>query len=143
MLSIFVCEDDKVQRRQILQQIEKAIMIEDFDMKIVFETGNPEALLNYLKGNKGLTGLYFLDVDLQHQMNGIELASKIRDYDDLGKIIFITTHSEMTYLTFTYKVEAMDYIIKDDNQLLRERIHECIKVANRRHNNDINEEKNP
>lgn len=50
-------------------------------------------------------------------MNGFELAQEIRKFDPRGFIIFITTHAELSYMTFTYKVEALDYIIKDDIDL--------------------------
>jgi two-component system response regulator AgrA len=43
----------------------------------------------------------------------------------LGYIIFTTTHLEMSYLAFKYKVEAMDYIIKDDGDF-KERVNSCI-----------------
>lgn len=76
-----------------------------------------------------VNGLYFLDIDLNSNINGIKLAEEIRKYDPRGFIIFITTHAEMSYLTFLYKVEAMDYIIKDDNLNIQTRIHECILNA--------------
>ncbi|WP_241960035.1 PfkB family carbohydrate kinase, partial [Staphylococcus gallinarum] len=42
-----------------------------------------------------------------------KLASEIRKHDPVGNIIFVTSHSELTYLTFVYKVAAMDFIFKD------------------------------
>ena len=76
-----------------------------------------------------VTGLYFLDIDLHADKNGIELAQEIRKYDPRGYIVFVTTHSEMAVLTFKYKVEAMDFIIKDEVQTLPEQICGCIKNA--------------
>ncbi|MGH2251757.1 response regulator, partial [Enterococcus faecalis] len=81
--------------------------------------------------------LYFFDVDLQHELSGIALAYEIRKIDNIGKIIFVTTHSEMSYLTFTYKIEAMDYIIKDIPEEIDRRVRECIKVAHERYLSDI------
>ena len=54
------------------------------------------------------------------------MAEKIRDIDSLGYIIFITTHSELTYLTFKYRVEAMDFILKDNVNEIDFRINECL-----------------
>lgn len=51
----------------------------------------------------------------------------------MGFIIFITTHSEMSYLTFVYKVEAMDYIIKDSYNNIRERFYHCIVNTNKKY----------
>lgn len=88
----------------------------------------PEELLAMRKKSE-ITGLYFLDIDLQAEKNGIELAQEIRKYDPRGYIVFITTHSEMAVLTFRYKVEAMDFIIKDNVKTLPEQICACIKNA--------------
>ena len=132
MLRIIVCEDNKEQRARITKYIEDSIMIENLDMEIALSTESPEEIIEYLKENE-LTGLYFLDVDLNSKMNGIKLAEIIREYDPRGFIVFITTHAEMSYLTFMYKVEAMDYIIKDNCDAVKERIHQCILNAHKKY----------
>ena len=50
----------------------------------------------------------------------------------IGNIIFVTSHSELTYLTFVYKVSAMDFIFKDDPNQLKTRIIDCIETAHTR-----------
>lgn len=132
MLSIIVCEDNESQRKRITKFIEDIIMIENLDMKIVLSTENPEKIIEYLENDK-ISGLYFLDVDLNSELNGIKLAETIREYDPRGFIVFVTTHAEMSYLTFIYKVEAMDYIIKDKPENVKERIHECILNAHKKY----------
>ncbi|OPX45186.1 accessory protein regulator protein A [Ruminiclostridium hungatei] len=132
MLSIFVCEDNKEQRERFTKIIQDVIMIENLDMELTLSTASPDDILTYLSEND-VSGLYFLDIDLKASINGIELASKIRHHDPRGFVVFITTHSEMSYLTFIYKVEAMDYIIKDNYANIRERIHQCIMDANKKY----------
>lgn len=129
MLKVFICEDNNEQRERFNKLIGNIITIENFDMAIALSTENPNAVIDYLKNNTG-SGLYFLDVDLKSNINGIHLAEKIREYDPRGFIVFITTHAEMSYLTFMYKVEAMDYIIKDNYNNIKERVHQCIINAN-------------
>ena len=141
MLSIFICEDDEKQRARLEDAIKKFVFMEEMDMEIVLSTGNPNDVLNYLKENSGTTGLYFLDIDLGHEMTGIILGSKIRELDVLGKIVFVTTHGEMSLLTFAHKIEAMDFIIKDKPDEIARRVTECIKVAYKRHLNDVNLDK--
>jgi two-component system response regulator AgrA len=138
MLSIVVCEDNEEQRKKITKFIEDSIMIENLDMKIDLSTGSPEETIDYLKENK-ISGLYFLDVDLNSAINGIKLAEIIREYDPRGFIVFVTTHAEMSYLTFIYKVEAMDYIIKDNPETVKERIHQCILNANKKYSSKVTE----
>lgn len=128
MLKIFVCEDNKEQRDRFAKIIKDVIIIENFDMELALAADKPEEIVAYISENT-VSGLYFLDIDLKAAMNGIELAAKIRKYDPRGFIVFVTTHAEMSYLTFMYKVEAMDYIIKDNYSNIKERIHQCITDA--------------
>lgn len=129
MLSVFICEDDPIQLQQLETIVNTYIMIEDYDMHIELATTNPYDLLDYMEKNEDPRGIYFLDIDFKTDIDGIKLASIIRKKDIDAKIIFITTHTEMLGLTFTYKVEAMDYIIKDEPKLIRERIHECLDLS--------------
>lgn len=128
MLNVFICEDNKNHLEKIQKIISNTLLIENLDMKISISTSDPYEILDYIKDNKS-TSLYFLDVDLKSSINGIQLAEKIREYDPRGFIVFITTHAEMSYLTFLYKVEAIDYIIKDNYQSISVRIRECILNA--------------
>ena len=139
MLNIFLCEDNTKQRNTFSELINKTILIENFDLSFPCETANPHILLEKAKHQTG-TGLYFLDIDLQSDMNGLTLAQELRKIDPRGFIVFVTTHSEMSYMTFTYKVEAMDFIIKDNPKELQARIHQCIIDAYSRYisrNNQI------
>lgn len=129
MLPIFICEDNELHRKTINDYIQNYITFEELDMKIVLSTQDPHKILSYLETNTVTNGIYFLDVDLQCDLDGIKLGAKIRNMYVGGKIIFITTHSEMMYFTFTYKVEAMDYILKDDVQDIQKRLIEALEQA--------------
>lgn len=126
MLKVYICDDQEIIRKKITQIIENRIMMEDLDMSVIMDTGNPYEVLEACEKSQN-TGVYFLDVDLGYDINGIQLAERIRQYDPRGFIIFITTHGEMSHLTFKYKVEALDYIVKDDIEDLKGRIHQCLE----------------
>lgn len=126
MIDVYVCEDSKEQREIVTHYIKSAILIQEYDMKLKSSTDDPEKLIEEMKTSKN-TGLYFLDIDLQASKNGLILAKEIREYDPRGFIVFVTSHSEMAFLTFQYKVEALDFILKDEPQQLRSRICECIE----------------
>lgn len=132
MIEVFICEDDPQQKERMRTYIENYIMMEELDMKVALSTDDPNEILTYLSDNR-VNGLYFLDVDLNHEKTGIVLGAEIRKYDPRGAIVFVTSHSELTYLTFLYKVEAMDYIIKDDFTNLQQRIVDCVKTAGERY----------
>ena len=128
MLKAFICEDNEKQKEKLTKIIKDIILIENYDIDLGLSTSDPYELIDNIKETTN-TGIYFLDVDLHSDINGIQLAEKIREYDPRGFIIFITTHAEMSYLTFIYKVEAMDYIIKDNSNNIKQRINDCIKNA--------------
>jgi two-component system response regulator AgrA len=133
MLNIFICEDDPVYKKQITECIEKYIFMEGLvDIKLALSTDTPYGILGYIIENKS-DGLYFLDVDLNCDIDGITLAEKIRQYDPRGFIVFITMHGETLQLTFKYKVEAMDFILKS-SQDLNAQICECIRIARKKYN---------
>lgn len=128
MLKIYICEDDKKQLEQITKAVENTIMIEELDMKVELSTADPFEIIRHVENESGV-GIYFLDVMLNSEIDGIELATRIRDYDPRGFIVFVTTHPELSYLTFKYKVEALDYVVKGKNENLEYSIRSCILNA--------------
>ena len=77
MLDIFVCEDNAAQRRTVVNIIQNTVLIEELDMQITLDTGDPYMLLEKVKTSQN-TGIYFLDIDLNSSMNGMKLAQQIR-----------------------------------------------------------------
>lgn len=132
MINVFICEDNQNQLKLFEKYVRDAIIIEDVDMKVALVTSNPHNILKYIQ-SKEVTGLYFLDIDLHSDITGLELAQQIREEDPRCFIVFITSHSEMGVLTFQYKVEALDFIIKDDLDSIRSRIRECVAKAGERY----------
>ncbi|WP_251393154.1 LytR/AlgR family response regulator transcription factor [Mediterraneibacter agrestimuris] len=132
MLNIFVCEDNTAQRRTIVQIIQDTVLIEELDMQIVLDAEDPYVLLEKVKTSQN-TGIYFLDIDLNSNMNGMKLAQQIRLFDPRGFIIFITAHSELSYMTFQYRVEAMDFVLKDNPTEAKVKIRECLLKAMERY----------
>ncbi|MEJ7490283.1 quorum-sensing response regulator AgrA [Staphylococcus pettenkoferi] len=130
-MKIFICEDDIKQRESIESIINNYIMIEQKPMKVEMSTDDPYAVLERSKEINDI-GCYFLDIQLEADMNGIKLASEIRKHDPVGNIIFVTSHSELTYLTFVYKVSAMDFIFKDEPNELQKRIIDCLETSEAR-----------
>lgn len=111
MLKVFICEDDNNQREIFNTYVSNYLMIMNYDATLFLSTENP---LDILKIDKKdiIDGLFFIDVDLNSELTGIELALEIKNISPNARIVFITSHAELSYLTFIYKVEAMDYIIK-------------------------------
>lgn len=129
MIQIFLCDDNRNELQTWNEVICDYLEISEDNAKVEFLTPDPLELLNHLNSVPPYMGLYFLDINLPGNMNGLQLASKIRTLDPRGYIVFITSHSEMSYMTFQYKVEAMDFILKDSVTEVPGRIRSCIKAA--------------
>jgi len=133
MLHIIICEDNAKHRARIETVVNKHLLSDDFNMDIALSVDNPATLLSFIETHQIRGGLYFLDIELQSDINGIELAVEIKDRDVSATIVFITTHSEMMHYTFRLKVEAMEYIVKDSPpEEIERRIIECTDTAYQR-----------
>ena len=134
LLNILICEDDPKQRTRIEMIVNEYILANDFYMDLALSVDNPSALLEYIKVHQVQSGLYFLDVDLQSDLNGIELGAEIRRLDVSATIVFITSHANMLPQVFKYKIEAMEYIVKDSPAKdIEKRTIACIELAYKRY----------
>jgi len=134
MLHILICEDDLKQRTRMETLVNKYIISDDLYMNLALSVDNPSALLEYLETQQVKSGLYFLDVDLQSELNGIELGAEIRKLDVSATIVFITSHANLLPQVFQYKVEAMEYIVKDSPaEEIKRRVSECMQLAYQRY----------
>ena len=138
MLPLYICEDNILQRKMLERIIENEIMTNGLNMKISLSTGNPMDILEALEKNPKEEGIYILDVELEHEICGIELAKRIREIDVLGKIIFVTVRRDLAEMIFIHKIEAMDYIVKDNLEDMAYRIKECLKLSNHQLNIERN-----
>lgn len=133
MQRILICEDQKPILDKIETIAQNYVMIENLAMEVTLACVNPEELLHAVKENLHIGDLYFLDIDLKHKLSGMILAQKIRKLDPEAKIVFITTHAELAMLTFQFQIEALDFIIKDESEQLKQRIISCIQTAHERY----------
>ena len=132
MLEIYICEDSAKQREFVTNFIKDYCIFRNLDADVVLSSPDPTEILSHYKKALGIA-LFFLDIDLKAKINGIELAVKIREQNKKAAIAFLTTHSEMTLLTFEYKIEALDFIIKDNQDNIKRKIAECINTTLARH----------
>lgn len=114
MISVYLCEDDIHQLNHLEKIIENIIKMYELDMQIAAACITPKELLTAIASKPPHMAAYFLDIDLKSEIDGIELGVEIRKLDPRAFMIFITTHDEMMANTFHYKVETLDYIIKNE-----------------------------
>lgn len=115
MLNIFLCENNPVLLNKYSEIINNYCLMHD-SIKLLLASTQPNELLNFLKKNIDSLqkGVYFLDIHFPNAIHdGIYYGLKIKELDSQGKIIFITSHSELSYLALERHVEPFDFIIKD------------------------------
>lgn len=128
MLPVYICDDNE----KLLDKLENYVRTylrlsyENIDPSVQCFS-NPEDFIFAIEGISS-TGIYFLDIDLNHELNGLDLASKIRQKDPLGFIIFVSTYEKYIPETYTMKLSAIDYIIKDKGDLEKQ-INSALKTV--------------
>jgi len=131
MLDIYICEDNTAQREFAANFITEYCKMKKLPVSVTLASPIPAQILSH-SNNRNNPALYFLDIDLNTDINGIELARQIRESTKPSQkvfIVFLTARTELTMMTFQYKVEAMDFIAKDRPSDMKARIAECIKTA--------------
>ncbi|RCX16412.1 LytTR family two component transcriptional regulator [Fontibacillus phaseoli] len=99
-LRIAVCEDEKVIRESIAEKIHLRYPKSPI---VQYETG--ESLLSEVEG----IDIVFLDIHLE-DLNGLEVAKRIREKNDHITIIFITAYEKYVYDAFD--VRAFQFLVK-------------------------------
>lgn len=116
MIGIYLCDDEDAVRHQIQTALERKILIENYDMKILCSTANAQKLLDAVENGK--QGIYFLDVELKDgNWDGFQLGRELRRRDPHGTLVYITSYGDLAWRTFQYHLEAFDYIIKQPEQI--------------------------
>jgi len=72
-----------------------------------------EAALNFLRNDS--PDLFLLDIEMP-EMNGYELARKIKDMGQTGRIIFLTSNSSHKHVMKAIEAGAVDFIVKPINK---------------------------
>lgn len=102
MIAISICDDDNSQicaLKKILTEWNSHIIIDEYSSAEQFLFNYPDRPCDLL----------LLDIEMG-DMNGMELAKKLRAKGDMLPVIFITGFSE--YIGDGYDVEALHYLIK-------------------------------
>lgn len=130
-MNIVICEDDASFRIQIEKMTSEYAAKQNSNSVRVLSTDSAEKVIAYAKKNTELT-IYFLDIQLAGKLTGFDIAQEIRKKDWNSSIVFITSYKEKIMLTYEYKLELLDYIIKTEPDKLKEKVFECLRIAENR-----------
>lgn len=123
MITLALCEDNELQREIMKGHLDEYVQTNAVEYT-VFSSG--EELLNQVRA-KGGFDIYILDV-IMPGINGMEVASTLRQMYDTGHIIFTT--SSLEYAAVSYDVDAFYYMTKpvDPVKLFRILDKACAKL---------------
>ena len=132
MLQLAICDDEPI----ILQKIEKNIQLFNQQQKgddtfCVTCYDSPQALYDNVTDGDTFDA-FLLDIEMD-EMNGMELAGKIRETFPYAAIVFLSSHTAYSYMYEGYRVQALRYISKEvmDTSMpeaLNAIIHHCKTV---------------
>lgn len=141
MLPVYICEDDPAIRAFQEDYLKKQILIGEYDMKLVLSSAHPQDILKAVAEAPG-RGIYFLDVELKNEpMDGFTLGQEIRKLDARGFIVYVTAFRDLAFETFRYHLEALDYIVKENEQKVQEGIRHSLQVITERMKREVGEQR--
>lgn len=130
LIPIYICDDNEEMKKYLVKVIKNLVMIQGYDMEVVLATTDPNEILLHRK-TQTQRSVYFFDVDLKNNdYDGFTLAKEIRALDTRGFLVFVTTHEELIFETFKYRLEAMSYLVKEEPEKLNLQIKECLDEIN-------------
>lgn len=110
MLKIALCDDNEIQIELMQELMYDYNSVSPYRVDVrAFLCGGD--LLAEIE-QSGRFDIYILDV-LMPEMDGMNLARRIREVDDIGKIIFLSAETSFVYKAFS--VSASGYLIKPVN----------------------------
>jgi DNA-binding LytR/AlgR family response regulator len=129
MMKIVVCDDNEQERKQIVHMVKEYFEARRSEEKNeVIDVGNSMELAEWISNGKRFD-IILLDV-IMPTLNGIELASEIRNFDTSVKIIFLTASAE--FAVKSYSVQAFHYLLKpiQTNELYSVLENACFDICN-------------
>ncbi|MDR1771368.1 MAG: LytTR family DNA-binding domain-containing protein [Hungatella sp.] len=115
MLKIIVCDDDSFTLSMISDILTSLISTLSLEAEIACLASSTREVMAYLNRNPD-TYLFFLDLDMGScQLNGIDLAQRLREKAIPAKIVFVTSHIEKCMAILKSGVEPFDFIEKKFN----------------------------
>ena len=122
MIKIIICDDDSLFVEKLMAQIKPLFQGSSIPLRINTFSCAEEIGAETLSA----CDIAFLDIDFASKSyNGIDIARRIRTYNQDAVIVFITNYLE--YAPEGYEVQAFRYILKNElSKKIEESIHQII-----------------
>lgn len=110
-MNIAICDDNMYMLDKLESVVSSCFQRNDNDYSCDAYSSGEEIIKNLEKQNKHQ--IYLLDIEMK-KINGLQVAAKIREFDQEAIIIFVTSHDELmpeafNVLAFNFIVKPFDY----------------------------------
>lgn len=119
MLNFVLCDDSIPSLKRLSKLLESIFIKNNIEAEISYSASNPHDILEYVENNK--VDVLFLDINLNSDLTGCDIADLIRKSNKNIYIIFLTGHLE--YALLAYKYKTFDYLVKP---IVAERLEETM-----------------
>ena len=119
MLNFVLCDDSIPSLKRLTKMLESIFINNNIEANIGFCASTPHEVLEYTSSNK--VDVLFLDINLNSNLTGCDVADLVRKKNKNIYIIFLTGHLE--YALLAYKYKTFDYLPKP---IIDERLEETI-----------------
>ena len=131
-------EDDVQQLTELKSITEQIIAKLDLSDSLVLTFDSTTGLEHALP-EPGPENIYILDLQINYNKRaGLQLGQLIRQSDPDATIIFITVHDELLYTTYKYRVQALDFISKDQDNIYQELLKDFRLLTHRQQQQQAN-----
>lgn len=110
MLYFIILDDDVRHNKSTEKRLEAIFEKYNIEAEISLSTTKANDVIEYSSKNKLRNNVYILDVDVQSNINGIDVAGIIREQETKAYIVFVSAHPE--YVMPSLKTRIFDYLIK-------------------------------
>lgn len=132
-MKVFISDDQQEHRLWLTDIITAQLDDLNFNYELA-PVWQPDDVLQAVKRTSG-PNIYFLDIVLKAATNGIELATKIRDYDPDGFIVYVSVRDDMMAETLNAMTTPTGFISKMDlfnKEKFTPRVRAVLKVIKKR-----------
>jgi len=119
MLNFVLCDDSIPSLKRLSKMLESIFIKNNIEAKIGLCASTPHEALEYIGSHK--VDVLFLDINLNSNLTGCDIADLIRKKNKNIYIIFLTGHLE--YALLAYKYKTFDYLPKP---IIDERLEDTI-----------------
>ena len=140
MLKVIILENNDYQSDYVEKLVTQRRMINEtphsYDMKVWLQTADPQEVIRKVDNEDYLASL---DVELDGDISGIDVAEHIRKKAAFAEIVFVTAYKKYLLHTVSRRIEPLDYISKGkDIASITDRLREDIDEAYLRYQSYIN-----